>query len=326
MNRWSQPLLLVLIICIFGCSYNVREIDTTGLSGPVKQMGKVMVVPDDPVFQFGLVEDALIKAGKYQVLFAEMPGELMNEMLGYTYAWHHGVAYNVVTKQSYPVQAIYAGKSGGFTANIPCRRHLQVFVEGLEVLDPHVHVVIGNARGDKFFDLLGNQVAFEQKNYLAGKWDAVGKVGTSLKDVLAVYDGEDLQAIKERTAYWASTGRYKIPDAGSDQVWYVITPYQSKAGGVDIVKEVARINPNYSMSDKALTAAGGIIVSTDYISTGLSVLIAAVRIPFIEEHKAGVSDFSVMAERLDNEVSDCSVPKIYVPVSQEMAAQMNGGK
>lgn len=329
MNRWFQLVLLILTVGVSGCSYNVREINTAGLTGSAAELSnskKIREIPDDPVFGFGLLEDQFIARGQYQVVFAEMPGDLINEMLGYTYAWHHGVAYDVVTHTSYPVQVVYAGKSGGFSPRIPCKRHVQVFIEGLDTLDSNVHVVIGNTRGDKFFDLLGNQVVFQPQDYVAGKWEAVGKVGTSLKDVLAVYDGEDLQAIKDRTAYWMHTGKYKIPDVGSDRVWHLITPYQTKQGGVDIVKSVARINPNYSKADKIRSAAMGFVISTDPMSTALSILISSVHIPFIEEHKANGYDFNVMAKRLDEESSGCSIPKIYVPVSKEMVTHMNGGQ
>lgn len=312
---------------VSGCAYNTKEVKTQLLQGPVQELAaeKTLTVPDDPVFGLGLIENRFIQTGNYQVVLAKMPGELMNEMLAYTYVWHHGVAFNVKTKKAYPVQAVYAGKTGGFSSRIPCGRYLEVFIEGLDSLDKDVYVVIGNARGDKFYDLHGRSVNFTQESYLKGEWEKVGKVGTPLKDVVGAYIGSDLQDIQNRMASWASTGRYRIVDASSDESWFLITPYQSKAGGVDIVKDVARLNPNYSLSDKALSASGGIVLSTDYVSTGISLLIAATQVPFIKEHTAGQFDMATMAERLDSESSNCSRPNILVPIPKETARKMHGG-
>ncbi|MDD5083320.1 MAG: hypothetical protein PHT88_00085 [Candidatus Moranbacteria bacterium] len=317
-----QRLMVMMMLTGFlsACGlYNVKEINTAGLQGPVREVsaGEVQIVPDDPVFGTGLMEDKFIWNGDYQVALAKLPGALINEMLAYTYAWHHGVAFNKRTGQSYRVQSIYSGTKGGF-ADIPCGRYLDVIIEGLPTVDPDVFVIIGNTRGDRWFDLRGNPVAFTQQDYLSGNWKIVAAMGTPLNKAFAVYQHNDLTEFKAQIRSWASIGRYDIVDVGdSSKRWFLITPYSAPEGGTDIIKELAKINSKYSALDKVMAAADGIVVSSSPEVTALSMAIAAIKIPFIKEHKADELDMSTMAERLDAEtrsINGCVAEIKYVPV------------
>lgn len=326
MKKCLQRVLMIwLVVIMSGCAYNTTKPSLEQLSGPVKEVDAEK--PDDPVFGLGLIETKFIDQGRYQIVLAKMPGELMNEMLAYTYAWHHGVAYSSKTQKSYPVQAVYAGKTGGYLKDLPCGRYLQVYIEGLETFDDSIHVIIGNQRADQFYDLRGNRVAFTKEDYLKGAWNKVATLGVSNADMEPFfYVNEDLREMKMRTTAWQSTGRYLIKDVSTDKEWYIITPYKAETGGSDIVKEVARLNPNYSLADKARTASNGFVLTTDPVSIGISAAVAAIQIPFIKESKATSFDMASMAERLDKESNGCSENRIYIAVPPEMAQQIHSKK
>jgi ABC-type Fe3+-hydroxamate transport system substrate-binding protein len=314
-------MIITLALLMSACAYNVKEVDMTTLKGPITGLSAVeRIIPDDPVFRVGLLEDKFISTGNYQVVLAKLPGALINEMLAYTYAWPHGVAFNKRTGESYRVQSMYAGTKGGF-AGIPCGRYLEVIIEGLSSLSPDVVVGIGSARGDQWFDLRGNSIPFTQQDYLAGRWNKITDMGTSLNKVFAAYQNNDLSEFKKRIKSWAAVGRYEIIDASdASKKWYLITPYDAPSGGADIIKELSAIKEKYSAINKIVAAADGIVVSSSLEVTALSVAIAAINIPFMKEHTANEFDMATMAERLDAEtktINGCVRDIQYVPVPLE---------
>lgn len=315
--------LTMMLLLGSGCAYNKQDVRVDGLKGPVKEMtsdksGGTMTIPVDPVFSMGLPKDKFIEGSNYTVVLAKMPGALIAELRSYRAAWHHVAARNTKTGESYSGHVLYSGKMGGVAMGMPCGRYVAIVVEGLKNPDNNVAIVFGDTHAEHFFDLYGQPVAFSHEEYVAGKWDAVGRVGTSIKEAPALFNKSEFQNAIQT---WST---YGIRDAGSGQEWELLVPYRPKDGEKDVVKEVAKLNPNYSVTDKTRESFRGFGLSPDYISTGMSLVISAAKIPFIkgEMEDVGADEIARMAERLDSESSACLSPIVPVPkdVSQHMGA------
>lgn len=337
---------MIIVLVIAGCGgYNTQPIDASAMSSgsPIKQLADdegVVQSQIDPVFMTGLVENEFIRQGHYRVILARMSDVMINDLRWFTYAGHQGAAYEPETGKSYSVQWLYVGidgapiidhASGRDVSPFPCDRYIRVFVEGMDEINPNTRVVVGNARGNKFFDLKGNEVPFDPREYAAGQWGSVVKFGTRMADMKPfTYEGESLDGIKANVAGWARTGRYPIEDVSSGKVTTLVTPYQADQGGVNIIHELVKRNDHLSLGDKVIAVSGGITlpispIPTDYAMSGLSVMIAAIRIPFLEENEKMAEDNVRLISRLREEVNSCSGQKRVVRVPRNVAQQLNGG-